>query len=34
MKAISRADVAGHILAIAEDPAKRPQRTPVIFGSS
>lgn len=30
MKAISRADVAGHILAIAEDPAPRPQRTPVI----
>ena len=30
MKAISRADVAGHILAIAEDPAPRPQRTPII----
>src|SRR5215469_3691873 len=30
MKAISRADVAVHILAIAEDPARRPQRTPII----
>ena len=34
MKAISRADVAGHILAIAEDPARHPLRTPVIVGSS
>ncbi len=32
MKAVSRADVAGHILAIAEDPAPRPQRAPVITG--
>ncbi len=30
MKPISRADVAWHILALAEDPAPRPQRTPVI----
>ena len=31
MKTISRADVAWHILALAEDPAPGPQRTPVIF---
>jgi len=30
MKPISRADVAWHILALAEDPAPRQQRTPVI----
>ncbi len=30
MKAISRADVAWHILALAEDPAPGYQRTPVI----
>lgn len=30
MKAISRADAAWHILALAEDPAPRQQRTPVI----
>jgi hypothetical protein len=30
MKAISRADVAWHILALAEDPSPGPQRTPVI----
>src|SRR6516162_804731 len=30
MKPISRADVAWHILALAEDPAPGPQRTPVI----
>jgi putative NADH-flavin reductase len=30
MKSVSRADVAWHILALAEDPAPRPQRTPVI----
>jgi hypothetical protein len=30
MKAISRADVAWHILALAEDPAPGHQRTPVI----
>lgn len=30
MKTISRADVAWHILALAEDPAPGPQRTPVI----
>jgi uncharacterized protein YbjT (DUF2867 family) len=30
MKTISRADVAWHILALAEDPAPRQQRTPVI----
>ena len=30
MKPVSRADVAWHILALAEDPAPRPQRTPVI----
>ena len=30
MKSISRADVAWHILAIAEDPGTRPLRTPVI----
>jgi putative NADH-flavin reductase len=32
MKAISRADVAGHILAIAENPAPQPHRTPVVTG--
>jgi hypothetical protein len=31
MKTISRADVAWHILTLAEDPAPGPQRTPVIF---
>jgi hypothetical protein len=30
MKPISRADVAWHILALAEDPAPGPQRTPII----
>jgi uncharacterized protein YbjT (DUF2867 family) len=30
IKSISRADVAWHILTLAEDPAPRPQRTPVI----
>jgi len=30
MKPISRADVAWHILTLAEDPAPRPHRTPVI----
>ena len=30
MKAISRADVAWHILALAEDPSPGPQRTPFI----
>jgi nucleoside-diphosphate-sugar epimerase len=30
MKSISRADVAWHILALAEDPAPGPQRTPII----
>ena len=30
MKSVSRADVAWHILALAEDPAPSPQRTPVI----
>jgi len=30
MKSVSRADVAWHILALAEDPAPGPQRTPVI----
>ena len=30
VKAISRADVAWHILTLAEDPAPGPQRTPVI----
>ena len=34
MKPISRADVAWHILALAEDPAPGPQRTPVITASS
>jgi hypothetical protein len=30
MKSVSRADVAWHILALAEDPAPGPQRNPVI----
>lgn len=30
MKAISRADVAWHILTLSEDPAPGPQRTPVL----
>jgi uncharacterized protein YbjT (DUF2867 family) len=30
MKSVSRADVAWHILALAEDPAPGPQRTPII----
>jgi nucleoside-diphosphate-sugar epimerase len=30
MRAVSRADVAWHILALAEDPLPSPQRTPVI----
>jgi uncharacterized protein YbjT (DUF2867 family) len=30
MKTVSRADVAWHILTLAEDPAPRPQRTPVL----
>ncbi len=34
MKAISRADVAWHILAVAEDPAPGRQRTPVITAAS
>jgi nucleoside-diphosphate-sugar epimerase len=34
MKAISRADVARHILTLAEDPDPGPLRTPVIFTSS
>ena len=34
MKTISRADVAWHILALAEDPAPRQQRTPVITSAS
>jgi len=34
MKTISRADVAWHILTLAEDPAPTPQRTPVIFTTS
>jgi uncharacterized protein YbjT (DUF2867 family) len=34
MKGISRADVAWHILALAEDPAPGPQRAPVITTSA
>jgi putative NAD(P)-binding protein len=34
MKSISRADVAWHILALAEDPAPGPRRTPVITTGS
>jgi uncharacterized protein YbjT (DUF2867 family) len=34
MKTISRADVAWHILALAEDPAPRQQRTPVITSAA
>jgi nucleoside-diphosphate-sugar epimerase len=34
MKTISRADVAWHILTLAEDPAPSPPRTPVIFTAS
>ena len=30
VRAISRADVAWHILALAEDPAPGPQRTPIV----
>jgi len=34
MKSISRADVAWHILTLAEDPVTHPQRTPVITTSA
>jgi hypothetical protein len=34
MKTISRADVAWHILALAEDPAPHQQRTPVITSAA